>query len=50
MAINYNIEKHPLVQESPNTILDSESRKKRNHTVLALFVIYYHHPLLETHS
>lgn len=25
-------------------------RRKKNHSVLALFVIYYQHPLLETHS
>lgn len=30
--------------------MDSEGKKKKNHSVLALFVIYYQHTLLETHS
>lgn len=50
MAIKHNVKKQPLAQESPNGILDNGGRRKKNHSVLALFVIYYQHPLLETHS
>lgn len=50
MIIKHNVEKQPLAQELPKGTLDGGGRRKKDPSVVASFVIYYQHPLPETHS
>jgi len=43
VAIKHNFEKQPLAQESPNGMLDSGCRRKKDHFRLALLRIISTH-------